>query len=205
MRPLMWHYQNDPQCAATQDQFLLGESLLVAPIIQPGARARSVYLPPGTWHDFWSPDTLRGRAHVLAEAPLSILPLYVKSGGIIPFVPLVQHTGEYSSHEITLQIWPGADGRLDFYEDDGQTRQGPEYRRTIEFLHRDRGGVIRFSAAQGEYRNGPRLWRVVFHRASSRAHVMQNGKELPVTRDRNHKFLAFEVQENRREFEIAIA
>ena len=205
MRPLMWHYQNDPQCAATQDQFLLGEALLVAPVIQPGARARSVYLPPGTWHDFWSGESYRGRAHVLAEAPLGILPLYVKSGGIIPFAPLVQHTGQYSSHEITLQVWPGADGKLEFYDDDGATRKGPEYRRTIEFQYRERGGVIRFGPAQGEYKNGPRLWRIVFHRASSRARVFQGDKELTVARDRGHKFLSFEVKERRGAFEIAIA
>lgn len=205
MRPLIWHYQNDPQSAATQDQFLLGESLLVAPVIQPGARARSVYLPPGTWHDFWSAGSFRGRSHTLAEAPLGVLPLYVKAGGIIPFAPLAQHTGQYSSHEITLQIWSGADGKLEFYDDDGATRNGPEYRRTIEFVQRERGGVIRFGTAQGEYRNGPRLWRIVFHRAASRASAFHGNKELNVARDRNHKFLSFQIKEKRSAFEVAIA
>jgi len=205
MRPLIWHYQNDPQCAATQDEFLLGDALLVAPVIQPGARARSVYLPPGTWHDFWSTESYRGRAHTLAEAPLGILPLYVKAGGIVPFAPLVQHTDQYSTHEITVQIWPGADGRLEFYDDDGQTRQSPNYRRVIEFIQRERGGVIRFGAASGEYKSGPRLWRIVFHRASSRARAIHSGKELSVSRNRERKFLSFTIKEYRREFEIAIA
>jgi hypothetical protein len=117
----------------------------------------------------------------------------------------VQHTGEYSTRDITLQVWPGADGRIEFYDDDGQTRNGPTYRRSIEFFHRERGGVIRFGPASGEYRNGPRLWRIVFHRASSRAGAFRDGKELPVARDRTRKFLSFEMQESRREFEIAIA
>jgi alpha-glucosidase len=205
MRPLIWHYQNDPQCAATQDQFLLGESLLVAPVIQPGARARSVYLPPGTWHDFWSLESYRGRSHALAEAPLSILPLYVKAGGMISFAPLVQHTGQYSTREITLQVWPGADGRFEFYDDDGDARNGAEYRRAIEFLHRERGGVIRFGPASGKYKSGPRFWRIVFHRASSRARAFRDGKELPVVRERTRKFLSFGIPESRREFELAIA
>jgi alpha-glucosidase len=205
MRPLMWHYQNDPQSVATQDEFLLGEFLLVAPVIQPGARARSVYLPPGTWHDFWSTDTIRGRAHTLAEAPLHILPLYIKAGAIIPFAPLVQHTGEYSSREITLQVWPGADGKLEFYDDDGATHGGPEYRRDIEFIHREGGGVIRFDPVRGDYKNGPRLWRIVFHRISSRARAFHNGKELTVSRSRHHKLLSLEVNESRRAFEIVIA
>jgi alpha-glucosidase len=205
MRPLMWHHQNDAQCAATQDQFLLGESLLVAPVIQPGARARSVYLPAGPWHDFWSVESYRGRSHVLADAPLGILPLYVKGGGILAFAPLVQHTGEYSTREITLQVWPGADGCLQFYDDDGQSRKGAEYRRVIEFMQRERGGVIRFGRVAGTYRNGPRLWRIVFHRASPRARVAHHGKELEVARDRTRKFLSFELKEDRREFEVAIA
>jgi alpha-glucosidase len=205
MRPLIWHYQNDLQCAATQDQFLLGEALLVAPVILPGARARSVYLPPGMWHDFWTNDSYRGRSHVLADAPLGLLPMFVKAGGILPFAPLAQHTRQYSSHDITLQVWPGADGSLEFYDDDGQTRQGPEYRRTIEFINRDRGGALRFGAVEGKYRNGPRLWRVVLHRASSRARAFQNGKELSVQRDRTHKFISFEVKEDRGAFEITVA
>lgn len=205
VRPLIWHYQNDAQCAATQDEFLLGESLLVAPVIQPGARARSVYLPPGTWHDFWTTETFRGRSHVLAQAPLHVLPLYAKAGAIIPFAPLAQHTDEYSTHEITLQIWPGADGKLEFYDDNGQTRQSPNYRRVIEFIQRERGGLVRFGEVSGAYKNGPRLWRIIFHRASQRASAFYGGKELPVARDRNHKFLAFEVKEARGAFEVAIA
>jgi alpha-glucosidase len=204
MRPLFWHYQNDPMCAGVQDQFLLGESLLVAPIIQPGARARSAYLPPGMWHDFWSAETHRGRAHTLAEGPLELLPMYVKAGGIIPFAPLAQHTGEYSTREITLQIWPGADGRFEFYDDDGITREGPGYRREINFVNRERGGVIIFGKMNGKYRS-VKNWRIVLQRAHSRARPFFEGTQLPFLRDRVHKIISFELPESRGNFEVTIA
>lgn len=204
MRPLLWHYQNDPMCAAVQDQFLLGEQLLVAPIIQPGARARSVYLPPGTWHDFWSLETYRGRAHALAEGPLSLLPIYAKAGAIIPFAPLVQHTGEYSTAEVTLQIWPGADGEFEFYDDDGRTRFGAEYRRKIQYFSRDRGGVIRFGQVAGKYRS-VKKWRVVLHRCHSRSLPYYSGQEIAFIRDREHQFISFELPERRSEFEVTVA
>ena len=65
--------------------------------------------------------------------------------------------------------------------------------------------MIRFGAASGEYKNGPRLWRIVFHRASSRSSAFYGDKELTVSRDRNHKFLSFEIKEKRGAFEVAIA
>ncbi len=205
IRPLVWHHQNDAQSAATQDEFLLGKCLLVAPIIQPGARSRGVYLPPGTWHDFWTGESHRGGESVLAQGPLSMVPLYIRAGGIIPFAPCVQHTGEYSSHEITLQIWPGADGSFDFYEDDGQTIGSEVYRRRIEFLNYEDGGVVRFGPAGGKYKNGPKRWRVIVHRMRPRAQAFQDGAELEILRDREHGFLSFEVVEHRRPFDIIIA
>lgn len=204
MRPLLYHHQNDPQCAATQDQFLLGETLLVAPIIQPGARARSVYLPPGTWHDFWSSETFRGGAHTLADGPLGLVPLYAKAGAILPFAPLVQHTADYSGRHLTLQIWPGADGAFEVFEDDGKSIGGPEYRRKIEFVNRERGGVIRFGPIKGAYRKGPLRWRIVMHRVPARAKAFWENRELEVERDRNNGFLTFEIPDRRRAFEIAI-
>src|SRR5262249_42588656 len=53
MRPLFWHYQNDPIAAACGDQFLMGRDVLVAPVLRQGAAARSVYLPNDVWFNFW--------------------------------------------------------------------------------------------------------------------------------------------------------
>ncbi|MBM3876096.1 MAG: hypothetical protein FJ386_05165 [Verrucomicrobia bacterium] len=79
MRPLLFHFQDDPIAAACNDQFLVGADLLVAPVLAPGIMARSVYLPRGRWRDAWTGRVLRGGRHVPAQAPLDRIPLFVRA------------------------------------------------------------------------------------------------------------------------------
>jgi alpha-glucosidase len=67
---------------AIDDEFLVGNSLLVAPILENGARSRDVTLPPGRWYSFW--DDVLHTGHVRAEAPLERTPLFVRAGSILP-------------------------------------------------------------------------------------------------------------------------
>jgi hypothetical protein len=77
VRPLFWHAPDDAETYAIDDQFTLGDSLLVAPVLTPGARARSVYLPAGRWRDYWNGSEHQGPARLDAyPAPLDTLPLF---------------------------------------------------------------------------------------------------------------------------------
>jgi alpha-glucosidase (family GH31 glycosyl hydrolase) len=77
VRPLFWHAPDDAETYAIDDQFTLGDSLLVAPVLTPGARARSVYLPRGVWRDYWNGAEHRGPVRLDAyPAPLDTLPLF---------------------------------------------------------------------------------------------------------------------------------
>src|ERR1051326_8858560 len=73
MRPLLWHYQDDPVAVDTHDEFLVGKDLLVAPIVRQGAVERSVYLPRGLWYDFWTGKAHEGAQHILAKARLETI------------------------------------------------------------------------------------------------------------------------------------
>lgn len=121
MRPLLLEYPHDPETYNLSDQFLVGEDLLVCPVYQPGATHRHVYLPEGTWVDFWTGNRVTGPAHLLAAAPLERLPLYVRAGAILPMGPVLNHVGESASTELTLAVYAGAEGSLDLYEDDGSS------------------------------------------------------------------------------------
>lgn len=68
------------------DTFLLGDSLLVAPIVERGKTSREVNLPPGKWFDYWTGASSDGDATITANAPLSTLPLYLAAGGIVPML-----------------------------------------------------------------------------------------------------------------------
>ena len=124
MRPLLWHYPDDPAVANLNDEFLLGESLLVAPVTQPGREARAVYLPAGRWQNFWTGERLDGPGHVLAEAPLDRIPLFVRIPAIIPMIPAVQTTRDFPSQPLELWLYgagESGEARLTYYEDDGDS------------------------------------------------------------------------------------
>ncbi len=78
---------SDPRSATAEYEYLLGESLLVAPVIEQGAVTRKLYLPPGDWVNYWTGEHLTGGADVTVPAPLDQIPILVRSGSILPFKP----------------------------------------------------------------------------------------------------------------------
>ena len=88
MRPLFLNFPADPVCWEIKDQFLLGDDVLVAPVLTEGARERDVYLPAGPqWRDAWTGAPVTGGQWVTAAAPLEVIPAYVR-GRAEPFGPL---------------------------------------------------------------------------------------------------------------------
>lgn len=133
MRPLLYHYPDDPQTAYLYDQFLLGPFVMAAPVLRPGVRARRVYLPEGDWYAWDSGEVLPGGRHVLANAPLERMPLYVRGGAILPLGPEMSHSAEKPLSPLTLDLYPG-NGEFVLYEDDGHSldyRQGAYSLRTL--------------------------------------------------------------------------
>ena len=132
LRMLAFDFRDDANTYNISDQYMFGPSLLVNPVTRPmyyesGSRElagteklRSVYLPEGCgWFDFWTGEQYEGGQYIDAEAPLEIMPLFVKSGSIIPLGPKVQHTGEGVNAPYELRIYPGSDGEFIMYEDEG--------------------------------------------------------------------------------------
>ena len=119
MRSLWLAYPEDAKASAVEDAYLWGDSMLVAPVIEPGATHRTTYLPRGVWWDYWSNARVDGGSEVTREVNLETIPLYVKAGAIVPIGPVKQYTGEVSSEPMVLRVYPGADGAMTLYEDDG--------------------------------------------------------------------------------------
>ena len=116
----MWlHYPQDEQARGMANQFLWGPSLLIAPVFEKGAVSRQVYLPGGTWYDWWTNEKREGGRSISKQVDLSVMPIYVKAGGIIPFDPVRQYTAEPVNEPTTIRIYTGADGDFTLYEDDG--------------------------------------------------------------------------------------
>ncbi len=134
LRPLLFEYPEDETTYTADDEFLLGDALLVAPVTRPGIEHRHVYLPRGTWFHYWSGERFDGPAHILAHAPLGEPALYVRANTPIPFGPDASHTGERPPNPLTLRIHPAeGSGGAALYEDggDGFGYEGGEYARRV--------------------------------------------------------------------------
>ena len=121
MRPLVMDYRSDPIAREIGDQFLFGPSLLISPVTDPGVDSRRLYLPAGTWYDFWTGVPEKGGRFHTAAAPLETIPVYTPAGSIVPLGPPVQYAAEKPSDPIELHVYQGADGDFTLYEDDGTT------------------------------------------------------------------------------------
>ena len=118
----MWlMYPQDQQATLIDDAYLWGDHILVAPICEQGATERKVYLPSGTWWNFWSSERVQGGEITTAKATLDSMPLFVKAGAIIPMGPIKQYTGEKSDALTSLRIYPGANGQFHWYDDAGDS------------------------------------------------------------------------------------
>ncbi|HYW44699.1 MAG TPA: TIM-barrel domain-containing protein [Bryobacteraceae bacterium] len=123
MRALWLHYPGDPAAVACGDQYLWGRDILVAPVVEPGAASRKVYLPPGAWFDFWTGERLAGGREIIRPVDLETMPLYVRAGAILPLGPVRQFADEPVDEPLAITIYPGAGASFLLYEDDGRSFQ----------------------------------------------------------------------------------
>jgi len=86
MRALVLMHQDDPEAREAADEYYFGPDLLVAPVLS-AATQRSVYLPAGSWIDYWSGRRFEGRQAIVVDAPLDRIPLFVREGAILPRIP----------------------------------------------------------------------------------------------------------------------
>jgi alpha-glucosidase/alpha-D-xyloside xylohydrolase len=121
MRALWLHYPDDAEAVKLGSEYLWGRDVLVAPVVEKGVRSRRVYLPSGTWFDWWTGEKLAGQRWIERPVDLATLPLYARAGAIIPLDPVRQFTGQSVTELTTLRVHPGTDGAFTLYDDDGQT------------------------------------------------------------------------------------
>jgi alpha-D-xyloside xylohydrolase len=93
MRAMPLAFPADRAARLFDTQYLLGPSLLVAPVIRPGGHVE-VWLPDGTWWDLWSASRFEGPGAVEVVAPLDRIPVFGRDGHVLPLGRVVQHTGE---------------------------------------------------------------------------------------------------------------
>lgn len=153
MRALVMDFPDDPQAHNIGDQYMFGPAFHVAPVTEFKARTRDVYLPAGAdWYDFYSGERRSGGNKVTVDAPLTRLPLHVRSGAIVPLGPEVQYALQETDGSLTIRVYRGADGAFSLYEDDGVTYAGQRgVHSRIPFSYSEANGTLTIGSRQGAY------------------------------------------------------
>lgn len=118
MRPLVLNYENDPQVYNLNDEYMVGEDILAAPVVQEGQTKRAVYLPKGKWIDFWNGVEHAGKTTILVDAPIDKLPLFIKKNTILPWGKEVSHISDEPDESMTFRLF-GKRGKYVHYQDNG--------------------------------------------------------------------------------------
>jgi alpha-D-xyloside xylohydrolase len=164
MRPLVFDFQNDTMVYGIKDQFMFGPALLVNPVTATGATSRSVYLPAGTWYDFWTGSTTAGGGTSTVTAPLSQIPLFVTAGSILPMGPNIQYATQ-SADPLEIRVYKGQNGSFTLYEDAGDTYdyENGQYAQ-IPFSWNESSQQLTIGARTGTYTGMPasRTFNVVW-------------------------------------------
>jgi len=152
MRALVMDFPNDVTARECKDEFMFGPSMLVCPVIKEKATSRSVYLPSGTWFDYWTGKPYQGGKTIVAQAPIDSMPLFVRGGSILPHGPDIQYVNEKPADPIELRIYEGANGSFTLYEDEGMNNN---YRKgryaTIPITWNEKTGSILIGARKGSF------------------------------------------------------
>jgi alpha-glucosidase (family GH31 glycosyl hydrolase) len=162
MRPLALTYPDDRACDEVITQYLLGDALHV------GVFNDRLYLPSGTWYDFWTGERITGGQHIAATWPADRGgALHVKAGSIVPLWPEMEYVGQKPVDHLELLVWSGADSASSLVEDDGVTLPDPLKRATTALSYREdgRSATLAIGARQGSYPGMPatRSYTVRWH------------------------------------------
>ena len=162
LRPLVMHYQNDKNTWECNDEYLVGSSILVAPVTEQGARARMVYLPEGIWADYWTGQRILGGQYILKEAPLNLCPIYIKAESVLPTWEATHCIPENGVNRLILEYYPETSSRASnasytHYQDNGLdfAYEDGEYN-LYQFTVRNNGQVdtiLLHNGYQKEYTN----------------------------------------------------
>ena len=159
LRPLWMEWPNDEKAYHSdyQHQFMVGESLLAAPVITAGQRFQKVYLPSGDWYEPATETIHKGGRTVLIEASLDTLPLFYRAGAIVPTQSPQQYVDERPLTTLELCLVPGPARRYEVVFDDGLTVGAPRELLALDF---DGKGGLKIDKPPGPLLDKLRVLRI---------------------------------------------
>ncbi|QDH78888.1 DUF5110 domain-containing protein [Echinicola soli] len=181
MRALVLEHQNDYNTYTVDDQYYFGDHMIVCPVLTKEAQTRTVYLPEGTWYDYWDGTKYEGKRYYNIVTPLDELPIFVKEGAIIPMQDAVTYDNKQAYGTITLDIFPGASSSYRLFEDDGVSEEYMEghYSETrFQTNEHEDGLEVLVGKAEGSYDPGARSYVLKIHTETPPTQVQLDGERL---------------------------
>jgi oligosaccharide 4-alpha-D-glucosyltransferase len=188
VRPLNFYSQSSTQYDDIEDQYFWGSDVMIAPVLEQGAVARRVVIPDGQWIDYNNPLKIyNGGDTISYDAPLGVLPMFVKAGALIPQADYAMgNTGDYRVDNYTIKYFPveGVGSEYTLFEDDCKSATS---------LEKDEYSLITFSGLEtsesyeikvsneGTYTGAPtqkQLTFVIYNVDSKPRQVVVDGKKL---------------------------
>ena len=212
VKPIFWNTLTDSVGLGTDDEFILGDHLLVAPVVDSGARSRAVYLPAGRWYRMGSGEAYAGGQRVTVQAPDALndggdttslrgLPIFVRAGAVIPSQAVVSYEGQRRLDTLSLDIYPGS-AKSELYEDagDGYAYQRGEYRRTT--FTTSATPVLSMTLAQTGSYAGASSFNVTVHDLSRPRRTSVDGRAVQTEYDAPRRELHFVIPSRARQLQI---
>jgi alpha-glucosidase len=128
VRPVFMHF--DVPRGVARDQFLLGDQVLVAPVLEKGASRREVWLPPGAWTHWLTAQVRDGGQSITVDAPLGRTPIFVREGAALWVAGPGHNADETLRGPLALEVYPPTDraaGSGSLFLDDGESESGPRF------------------------------------------------------------------------------
>jgi alpha-glucosidase len=172
LEPMCSAFQQDPACYDDGIDFMVGDSLLVANVVEKGAKTRRICLPKGQdFYDFYSREKYEGGKTVEIPVTIASIPLMIRSGGIIPMA--LNQMDNLMTQKVTgihLICAPDRNGSFVLYEDDGLTteyRKG-DFRKSLITVHAGERALFEFQRSGAYHTDIDRVLLDVIHREGKR-------------------------------------
>ncbi len=205
LRPLYLDRPDESEAYANPQEYMFGDALLAAPIVSPGRGAdmvasQKVWLPPGSWFDWFTGRETRGPAIGEFSAPLWRFPLFARGGVPIPMQPYSDRPATQPLTRLIVRVYPGPGSGFELYEDDGVSQAYQSGRAATTLLRYDERGIVRrleIGPESGDYGGRPRRrsYRVEFGGEPFAGEARVDGKPAAVAYDPARRLAAVEVPE----------
>jgi len=210
IRPLVWQFQNDPKTYNINEQFMLGDHLMAAPVIKEGMNERTLYLPKGTWYGFFNDAKYEGGKSITVNAPIRAvdsynknyahpyagLPMFVQAGSVIPMQEVQQYVGQKDITNMNLQVYTGGSQTSKLYEDDGKSQEyhNGRYRLTT-FTTQSSSKYLKINVLmKGKYKGSVKTFTWKLHELGNKpGWVKVDGKKVTVQYDSQNHTVIFKT------------